>query len=198
MNSKDFESDKIRIVKAEIKSNTNSEKTVNLQPADVVEYREHMFRDSVEVLMIISDTGNSLDGKSLSEGLPLTTTEDFEFEIQDEKERKIKMNLNVNKVTPFLQTTQRENILLTLTSEEFIRNEQYTSQVNKRFDGKISEHVKEILKDNLKSKVKDENIEDTANNFNFIGNLSLSMFCKSINVCLPSFFDTSNIKASYM
>ena len=170
MNSKEFESDKIRIVKAEIKSNTDSEKTVNLQPADVVEYREHMFRDSVEVLMIISDTGNSLDGKSLSEGLPLTTTEDFEFEIQDAKERKIKMNLNVNKVTPFLQTTQRENILLTLTSEEFIRNEQYSSQVNKRFDGKISEHVKEILKDNLKSKVKDENIEDTANNFNFIGN----------------------------
>ena len=170
VSSKDFESPKIRIAKAEIKSNINSEKTVNLTPADIVEYREHMFRDSVEVLMVISDTGNSIDGKSLSEGLPLTTTEDFELEIQDIKERKIKMNLNVNKVTPFLQTTQKENILLTLTSEEFIRNEQYSSQVNKRYNGKISTTVKEILKDNLKSKVKDENIEDTANNFNFIGN----------------------------
>ena len=43
MNSKEFESDKIRIVKAEIKSNTNSEKTVNLQPADIVEYRDICF-----------------------------------------------------------------------------------------------------------------------------------------------------------
>ena len=44
--SKDFESPKIRIAKAEIKSNIDSEKTVNLTPADIVEYREHMFRNS--------------------------------------------------------------------------------------------------------------------------------------------------------
>ena len=135
--SKNFESDKIRITKAEITSNLDKSKTVSLQAADIVEYREHMFRDSVEVLMIISDTGNSLDGKSLSEGLPLTTTEDVEFEIQDVAERKIKMNLNVNKVSPFAKTTQKENILLTLTSEEFIRNEQVSSEVRERYDGKI-------------------------------------------------------------
>ena len=133
--SKNFESDKIRITKAEITSNLDKSKTVNLQATDIVEYREHMFRDSVEVLMIISDTGNSLDGKSLSEGLPLTTTEDVEFEIQDVAERKIKMNLNVNKVSPFAKTTQKENILLTLTSEEFIRNEQVSSEVKERYDG---------------------------------------------------------------
>ena len=168
--SKNFESDKIRITKAEITSNLDKSKTVNLQAADIVEYREHMFRDSVEVLMIISDTGNSLDGKSLSEGLPLTTTEDVEFEIQDFAERKIKMNLNVNKVSPFAKTTQKENILLTLTSEEFIRNEQVSSEVKERYDGKISDHVKKILEDNLQSEIDDDNLEPTANNFNFIGN----------------------------
>ena len=33
---------------------------------------------------------------------------------------------------------------------------------------------------------------------NFTGNLSLSIVCKSINVCLPSNLATSNINASYM
>lgn len=168
--SKPFESRNIKINKATITSNVDSSRTVNLQAADVVEYREHMFTDSVEVLFILSDTGNGVEGKSLSEGLPLTTTEDFQLEIQDAYEQKLKINLNVNKVTPFLKTQQKENILLSLTSEEFIRNEQVSSAVNERYDGKISDHIKKIVKDNLKSKILDENIENTANNFNFIGN----------------------------
>jgi|TARA_B100000287_G_scaffold152764_1_gene144369 hypothetical protein len=168
--SKEFESINIKINKAIITSNQDESRSVDLRASDVVEYREHMFRDSVEVSFIFSDTGNTLDGKSLSEALPLQTTENFEFEIQDAKERKLKINLNVNKVTPILKDQQKENILLTLTSEEFIKNEMYSSSVNERYDGKISDHVKSIIENNLKSKIKEENLEITANNFNFIGN----------------------------
>ena len=168
--SKEFESINIKINKAIITSNEDESRTVDLRASDIVEYKEHMFRDTVEVSFIFSDTGNTLDGKSLSEALPLQTTENFEFEMQDARERKLKINLNVNKVTPIFKSQQKENILLTLTSEEFIRNEMYSSAVNERYDGKISDHVKSIVENNLNSKIKEENLEITANNFNFIGN----------------------------
>ena len=135
--SKEFESINIKINKAIITSNNDESRTVDLRASDVVEYKEHMFRDTVEVSFVFSDSGNTLDGKSLSEALPLQTTENFEFEMQDARERKLKINLNVNKVTPILKDQQKENILLTLTSEEFIRNEMYSSAVNQRYDGKI-------------------------------------------------------------
>ena len=176
--SKEFESINIKINKAIITSNNDESRTVDLRASDVVEYKEHMFRDTVEVSFVFSDSGNTLDGKSLSEALPLQTTENFEFEMQDARERKLKINLNVNKVTPILKDQQKENILLTLTSEEFIRNEMYSSAVNQRYDGKISDHVKSIIENNLKSKIKEENLEITANNLNFIGNKRKAFYKK--------------------
>ena len=167
-NSKEFESPNVKITKAEIFANNDKSRSVNLQAADVLQYREHMFTDSVEVSFIFSDTGNNLEGKSISEALPLQTTEDFILEIQDAKKRKLKMNLNVNKVTPLLKDQQKENVMLTLSSEEFIRNEQDSSKVRERFDGKISDHIKKIVENNLKSKL--FKLEETANNLNFIGN----------------------------
>ena len=166
--SKEFESPNVKITKAEIFANNDKSRSVNLQATDVLQYREHMFTDSVEVSFIFSDTGNNLDGKSISEALPLQTTEDFILEIQDAKKRKLKMNLNVNKVTPLLKDQQKENVMLTLSSEEFIRNEQDSSKVRERFDGKISDHIKKIVENNLKSKL--FKLEETANNLNFIGN----------------------------
>ena len=47
-----------------------------------------------------------------------------------------------------------------------------------RYSGKISESIKKILKNRLKTKnYKDSDIEETANSYNFIGNdRKLSMF----------------------
>jgi len=105
----------------------------------------------------------------LMEGLPLVGTEDFVLEIADAIGNSISVDLNVNKVTPITKDTQQETIALRLTSEEFLRNEEGTSSVSRRYDGKISNHVKTILEENLKTE-KDLIIDETSNNYNFIGN----------------------------
>ena len=56
-----------------------------------------------------------------------------------------------------------------MVSEEFIKNEEEDARVNSRFDGRISDHIEKILKSALKTRKKLD-IEETSNNYNFIGN----------------------------
>ena len=156
------------ISKAIITSNLD-ESTVDLRKCVDCQYSESMFSDTIEVTYLISNSGNTINGKNLLEGLPLVGTEDFLLAITDPLDNTIEVNLNVNKVTPVTKDTQREDVLLSLTSEEFIRNEERTASVVKRYDGKISENIEKIITDNLKTE-KELFIQETANNFNFIGN----------------------------
>ena len=78
----------------------------------------------------------------------------------------------VNKVTPIADDTRKTQIKLELVSAEFIRNEK--TRITKRYDGKISDHVKQLLTEGnsigLKT-IKDvSDIDETLNNYNYIGN----------------------------
>ncbi len=164
------------VIKAEIKSNKGDD-TVSLVNGFVqIMYYESILQDSIKVDYIFADTGNTIDGKSAMEGLPIVGTEDFELSFQDNGEIKLefsednKNTLIVNKVTPQEANAGKSIITLNLVSEEFIRNEEGGSHVNVRMDGKISDHVKEILENKLKTEKDIEDIEETANNFNFVGN----------------------------
>ena len=141
--SRIYKSNVAGVLKSTIKSNVDDTE-VDIKKCNIFDYCEHLFRDTVEVRIEFTDTGSTVNNKSLLEGLPLVGTEDFSFEIQDALEQKLKMDLIVNKVTPLNQDTKKQEILLNMTSEEFIRNEQISSSVKKRYDGKIDEHVKEI------------------------------------------------------
>ena len=163
-----------KIKKATIISNVDGS-DVDLTKAINCRYYEGLLNDTVSCDLIITNSGSTLNGKNLLEGLPLVGTEDFELEIEDPKGNILESSLNVNKVTPFTKEPQREDILISMTSEEFIRNEEQTSEVIKRYDGKISEHVKKILTDNLKTQ-KELFIEETSNNFNFCGNRRRSIY----------------------
>jgi hypothetical protein len=60
-------------------------------------------------------------------------------------------------------------VTLDLVSKEFIMNEKV--RLNIRFDGKISDHIKKILTDkNYLATEKNIDIEESSNNYNFIGN----------------------------
>ena len=164
------------VIKAEIKSN-KGDSTVSLVNGFVqVMYYESILQDCIKVDYIFADTGNTIDGKSAMEGLPIVGTEDFELSFQDNGEIKLEFSednkniLIVNKVTPQEANAGKSIITLNLVSEEFIRNEEGGSQVNVRMDGKISDHIKEILENKLKTEKDIEDIEETANNFNFVGN----------------------------
>jgi len=78
--------------------------------------------------------------------------------------------LYVFKVSDIIADSTSERFTLHLVSRETITNE--TTRCVKRYDGKINESVKKILKDVLLTKkFKDENIQDVANTYSFIGNL---------------------------
>ena len=164
-----------QVSKAEITSNEGGT-TANLVNGFVsLMYYESILQDSVKADFIFTDTGNSVNGKSVMEGLPIVGTEDFELEFEDNQEVKLEFGgknnntLIVNKVTPRTVDTAKSVVTLNLVSEEFIRNEEGGSTINVRMDGKISDHIKMILEDYLKTE-KELDIEDTSNNYNFVGN----------------------------
>ncbi len=162
--------------KLDVKSNVTSGKTVSLVNGFVrLQYYESIMLDNIKASYTFTDTGDSIDGKSVREGLPLVGTEEVEIKIEDNNGNILhfspreKNALYVNKVTPFVEQTNRSMINLSLTSEEAIRNEQGESRINIRFDGKISDHIEKIFKDFLKCE-KELTIDETSNNYNFIGN----------------------------
>jgi len=157
-------------IKVEVSSNKDESRTVDLLGGFIrLEYRESILSDSVKAVYVFADAGDAIDGKSTLEGLPLIGTEDIKLEFEDNNENKFKVDLNVNKVTPLIEDVQKSMVALSLVSEEYIRNEQGSAGVKIRYDGKISDHIKKILEDNLKTE-KELDIEETANNYNFLGN----------------------------
>ena len=165
-----------QVTKAQVTGN-ESGKTASLTGGFVqIMYYESILQDSIKVDYIFADAGNSVDKKSVMEGLPLVGTEDFELEFEDNQEVKLEFNagnkntLIVNKITPQVAgDAGKEIVTLNLVSEEFIRNEEGASRINVRMDGPISDHIESILKNFLITE-KELHIEETINNFNFVGN----------------------------
>ena len=138
-----------------------------------VYYYESILQECVRVNVFYVDTGKSVekDGglKTLIEGMPLVGTENTSLKITDGNDVELALTLYINKVNPAAQDQNKSLVALDLTSKEAILN--YKTVLNTRFDGKISDHIKKILTDPnyLKTK-KTLDIEETDNNYNFIGN----------------------------
>mgnify|MGYP003310217070 CR=1 FL=1 len=158
------------VSKLEIKSNKDESKTVSLTGGFVeLLYYESILQDTVRADVVFTDTGNAIDEKSVIEGLPLVGTEEVNIKFADTNEEEISVKLYVNKVTPAYEDAERSLISIGLVSEEYIKNELGGSKLNIRFDGKISDHIDKILTKFLKTE-KDVDIEETSNNYNFVGN----------------------------
>ena len=128
----------IDVDQLEIFSNPTQTDNVSLSGGLVrLQYWESILQDTIKATVIYADSGDSVDGKSVIEGLPLVGTEDFRLEVEDTNETKIKVDLNVNSVTPIMEDGMKNMISLNLVSEEFIRNEAGTSRLIHRYDRKI-------------------------------------------------------------
>ena len=169
--SKDAESSLIK--KFDIISNEDQSKKISLTNGTVrLMYYESVLQDTVKCTFTFADTGNSvpMDGsyKSVMEGLPLVGEEKILMSIEDNNETKIDLTLYVNKVTPSYEDSQKSLITIDCVSKEFILNEKV--RVNTRFDGKLSDHITKILTDQkFLNTDKNIDIEETENNYNFIG-----------------------------
>ena len=148
----------------------SSGKTVEVRGGTIrLEYRESILQDSIRATIVFADTGNSVENKTALDGLPIVGEEKVGFKIADNNETEIGITLYVNKVTPLHDDTTKSLVQLDLTSKEYIMNEKV--RLNSRFDGKVSDHIEKILTDkSYLGTTKKRDIEETLNNYNFIGN----------------------------
>lgn len=136
-------------------------------------YYESILSPNIKVDLIYVETGKTVDSggslKTLIDGMSLVGTEKTQLKIKDPNSIEIKLDLYVENINPLTQDTQKTAVALKLVSKESILN--YKTVLNSRFDGKISDHITKILTEksylNTKKKL---DIEETENNFNFIGN----------------------------
>ena len=158
------------IEKVDITSNESPGKKISVTNATAaVLYYESILQDSVRATVTFSDTGGSVDGKTAMEGLPIVGQENVQVQIRDNNDNEIKVTLYVNSVTPLVEDTRKSIVQLELASKEFIMNEKV--RINKRFNGKISEHVKKILEESIYLATEKEiDVEETSNEQNYIGN----------------------------
>jgi hypothetical protein len=136
-------------------------------------YYESVLQETIRVSAIYADTGNMIQTggslKTLVDGLPLVGQENTSVKLKDGNGVELNVILYVTKILPMKQDTTKSLIGIELVSKEGILN--YKVALNNRFDGKISDSVRRILTDpNYLNTRKPLDIEETANNYNFIGN----------------------------
>ncbi len=148
------------IERLDIFSNKDQSKTVSILNGTVqLMYYESLLQDSVMATVSFTDSGSAIDDKSALEGLPIVGSEKVEFKIKDNNNQQIKFTFYVNKVTPVEDKTTKGLNTLHLVSKEYILNDEV--RINKRFDGRVSETVKEILTNFLETEKDITDIEDT-------------------------------------
>ena len=163
-----------------ITSNEDKSKQVDLVGGLIsIAYFENLMSDTLRATITFNDTGTNSSAKikeSILEGLPIVGQEKVVLKFEDNNKVTIgdkpEPVMYANKVTPISEDTRKTQIQLDLVSAEFIRNEK--TRITKRYDGKISDHVKQLLTEGnsigLKTKKDVSDIDETLNNYNYIGN----------------------------
>lgn len=134
----------------------------------LIDYFEDLLSPCITMSMLLSNSN------SLTSILPIRGGEKVSLNISfsldgDEFSFEGDRALYVYKQGSRSATTTSETFALHLTSRETITNE--TTRCRRRYDGKIDQNVKKILNEVLlTTKFKEENIQQTANNYSFIGN----------------------------
>lgn len=143
---------------------------INLSPAiSELKYYESIREATVRMSIVYNDSGGSVKGKSVLEGLPLVGTEKAQVKIKDNNDNDLDLTLYVTSVDPLLEDAKKTVVSLQLASKEHVRNQ--LVRINKRFDGKLSDHITEILtNESFIGTDKTLDIEETQNNYNFFGN----------------------------
>ena len=136
-------------------------------------YYESIIDNSIRAKVQYVDTGSPTPDSqgapiSVMEGLPIIGTENVNLIFEDANEEKLEVTLYVNSVRAMSESTQENMVELQMASKEFFKNEDGTTRVVGRYDGKISDHVKNILTEVLETE-KDIDIEQTQNVYNCWG-----------------------------
>ena len=151
----------------------NTSKTADVASGVVnLKYYESLLQDHVVVDLTFADTGGGMDNKTIVDGLPVENECNVQVKIKDNGGQILDFSntrnnaFKVEKITNIGDDATKTVTNLILITTEAVKNNY--SGVEIRKDGKISEHVKRILKDKeyLNSKKK-LHIDVTANNLNY-------------------------------
>ena len=157
------------IEKFDINSNKDGKSVSVVNGAVRLMYYESILQDTVKITYTFADTGNTINNKTALEGLPIVGQEKVFVKFKDNNENSLNLTMYVNKVSPLDDDATKSMVQLELVSKEFILNEKV--RLNKRFNGKISSHIRNILTDSsFLGTQKKVDIEETSNSYNFIGN----------------------------
>ena len=130
-------------------------------------YYESILQDGIQATFMFSDAGNSIDKKTVSEGLPLNGGETFSFKAKDNNETTLEFDMIVGNDMNISSETTKSLVILPLSSKAFAVND--TQNVRKFFPKqKISDHVKTLMTDFLKTE-KTLDVEDTSNSLKEYG-----------------------------
>lgn len=143
-----------------------------------LKYYENILSNSLTMSVIVVDSGSLERFKDemigILDGLPIRGGERVAIKFSDSQDKKntLSFDLNslyINRIKNISPGTSKDVFVLDLCTREFLANEQ--SRVVKRYDGKISDNVIEILKDpkGLNTK-KPIDADSTVVPYNFIGN----------------------------
>ena len=169
-----------------------SGRDVDVAPGCVmIDYYEDLFSPVITAKLQIVNEGHSITGKdgtleSIYNGLPLRGGEKVSIKIKGNSDNNPGLDFtveqfHVSSITNVLVSKKSESFSLNLTSRESLTNE--TSRVGKRYptSSKISESVKDIIKNYLNI---DNNLEFYSSYFEkyrtFLSKNSLNTFTKDI------------------
>ena len=161
----------------QILSNTEPNKIVSLTDLiiDKFTYYESLFQDVIHASVTYIDSGTAIKDKkgeftTAVTGLPITGSEKVLLKFYDANEEEIEVTLYVNNVTEIIVDSTKSMVTLSMNSIEMFNNDKI--RLNRRFDGKISDHIEKILKggkgesgDSLETE-KDVDIETTVGEYN--------------------------------
>ena len=161
-------------------------------------YWESILADSIKASVTFTDAGNTLKstkqtkrGKrpskkkvSAVEGLPITGGEKVNLKFTDNNGNTLDFNDQTNNSLyineridlPTGSETTDKSYMLDLTSLEFINNEAGKTKVRKCMSGQISDHVKDILENVMKTE-KDLDIEQTTGTLVYTPNNTKPFYC---------------------
>lgn len=142
-------------------------------------YYESILETSIKVSVTFVDTGfrKNASGSGILEqdDLDLQGGEKVYLQLTDDFGNTLNFandtyQLRILNIPNTMDHTQKTGIIMNLCTKEHILNELEDTYIKKRYDGKISESVKKILTEVLKTSKKLD-IEETMNSFNFLGHL---------------------------
>lgn len=146
------------IKKFVLHSNANSKSIDVSGGVATLFYYESVLENTIKVTAILADTGYTdkidFNNKGLVEGLELQGAEKAYLILTDNFGNDIQLTgatnpLYINTIRDAITTETRRIFTIDLCSKEFLRNELLETRVNERYEGKISDVVYTILKNNL-------------------------------------------------